>query len=65
MEISQVDIFKYVLFNDELDPDEKEYIRANEKLFFEQIEMCKSYLELSDDIEIKNMAKQAAERIII
>lgn len=63
MEITEEDIFKYVLFPDEIEPEKKEYIHSNENLFSEQIELCKSYLELSDDQGIIYQSKKAADII--
>ena len=63
MKISEEDIFKYVLFPDELEPETKEYIKKNEEAFAEQIEIVKDSSELSADFGISNQAKQAADRI--
>lgn len=63
MEITEEDIFKYVLFPEEIEPEKKEYIQANEKLFAEQIELCRSSLEVSDDNEIISESKKAADII--
>ncbi|MCL5031124.1 MAG: hypothetical protein M1480_19130 [Bacteroidetes bacterium] len=64
MEITEEDIFKYILFPDEVEPEKKEYIRANENLFSEQINLCKSYLEFSNDNDIYIQSKKAADRIL-
>ncbi len=63
MEINEEDIFKYVLFTDELEPEKKDFLKKNEKLFSEQIELCKASAGLTSNAEIKRQTKQVKEKI--
>ena len=63
MEITEEDIFKYVLFPDEIEIGKKEFIHANENLFSGQIEFCQAFLQASSNEEINIQSKNAVARI--
>ena len=63
MTITEEDIFKYVLFPDDLTPELKDYIGENEKLFSNRIEFYKSYINSLNDEEIISESKKAVSKI--
>ena len=63
MTISEEEIFKYVLFPDNLSNDVKEYIKKNENLFSVQIDFYKSYISSFNSDEISGLADKAIRKI--
>ncbi len=63
MKIKEEDIFKYVLFPDELDSKRRDFIKENEILFSEQIRFYESYLKSKNDLDIIASAKKVISKI--
>lgn len=64
MNITEEDIFKYVLFPDTLASDKKDIIHSNENLFSEQINFCKAFLTAPTSKIDLDPEKNAADRIL-
>ena len=62
MQITEEDIFRYVLFPEELNSVKRKYISENENLFSDQIEFCKTFSTYSKEVE--EQSKKAADRIL-
>ncbi len=63
MQITEEDIFKYVLFPDRLSQEANEYIKQNENRFEHQIEFYKMFMNSMNDKEISALAKKAVSKI--
>lgn len=63
MVITEKEIFKYVLFPDDLSQDIKDYIQSNESLYSDLIGFYKSYINSYNDNDISNLAKKALRKI--
>ncbi len=60
--ISEEDIFKFVLNPDSLDKDKHEYLANNQSRFAKEIEYCKKLNSESDE-SVENVANQIISRI--
>ncbi len=64
MKITEKDIFKYVLFPNELDPVKNKYICENENLFSDRIEYYKYFTEIFNDNNLEGEIKKTVDKII-